>query len=81
MATNSQVGKARVDNQMVLTTKPLEDLVQDRSNQVTDLIEAQKRYNSLVKPIWYYILTLIGRDNVSWGSVAQVGYNPLDNIF
>jgi flagellar hook protein FlgE len=51
MATNSQVGKARVDNQRVLTTKPLEDLVQDRSNQVTDLIEAQKRYNSLVKPI------------------------------
>ena len=33
---------SRVNNQRVLTTKPLEDVVQGHSNQVKDLIEAQK---------------------------------------
>ena len=33
-------------NRGVLTTKPLEDVVQGHSYQVEDLIEAQKRSNS-----------------------------------
>ena len=39
-------GIIRVNNLKVLTTKLLEDVVQGHSNQVKDLIEAQKRYNS-----------------------------------
>ena len=38
-------GKYLVNNR-VLTTKPLEDVVQGHSNQVKDLIEAQKRHGS-----------------------------------
>ena len=42
-----------------------------------------KRYNLYVKPIWYYVLNLNGRNDVSWDwkSAVQVHQMALDNIF
>jgi hypothetical protein len=45
-ANQDQMVCFRVNNQIVLTTKPLEYVVQGHSNQVNYLIEAQKGYNS-----------------------------------
>ena len=37
----------RIKRNWPLTTKPFEDVVQGHANQVKDVIEAQKKYNTV----------------------------------